>query len=308
MTQYALVSFAVNSEERAGLLIDNAVYDLAAASGLAADASVMGLLKDWPAASERIQSVAAQASRGKLAGQALSALKLLAPLPVPGTLFCAGANYSDHVAEMAKIADIEPDPDPHSLGLGSWHFIKNSRSVIGPDDGIEIPSGSQKLDWEVELAAVIGLKTRNIAVERALTCVAGYTVAIDLSARDLSRRKGIASHSPFYFDWMAHKSFETACPLGPWIVPAAQIADPQDLAISLSVNGEIKQNSNTGRMIFTIAEQIADLSRRLTLWPGDVILTGTPAGVGSATGQFLKSGDRVSARIAGIGELNNVVL
>jgi 2-keto-4-pentenoate hydratase/2-oxohepta-3-ene-1,7-dioic acid hydratase in catechol pathway len=269
---------------------------------------MLNLLADWSAAQERIQSAIERASTAKLAGQALSSVKILAPLPVPGTLFCAGANYSDHVAEMAKVANIEPDPDPHSLGLGSWHFIKSARSVIGPEDAIEIPAGSQKLDWEVELAAVIGLKTRNIPLEQALTCVAGYTIANDLSARDLSRRNGIAVHSPFRFDWLAHKSFDTACPLGPCIVPAAQIADPQNLAISLSVNGEIKQNSNTSKMIFTVAEQIADISRRLTLWPGDVILTGTPAGVGSATGQFLKSGDQVSARIAGIGELKNVVL
>jgi 2-keto-4-pentenoate hydratase/2-oxohepta-3-ene-1,7-dioic acid hydratase in catechol pathway len=268
---------------------------------------MLGLLADWPAAQERIQSTIELAAAGEFAGQTLDACKILAPLPVPGTLFCAGANYSDHVAEMAKVNNIEPDPDPHTLGLGSWHFIKSSRSVIGSGEEIEIPSGAQKLDWEAELAVVIGLKTRSIPVDRALTCVAGYTIANDLSARDLSRRNGIAIHSPFRFDWMAHKSFDTACPLGPWIVPATQIADPQNLAISLSVNGEMKQNSNTSRMIFTIAEQIADLSHRLTLWPGDVILTGTPAGVGSATGQFLKPGDRISVRVAGIGELNNVV-
>ncbi len=158
---------------------------------------------------------------------------------------------------MAKVANIEPDPDPHTLGLGSWHFIKSSRSVIGPDDGIEIPNGSRKLDWEVELAAVIGHKTKNISVEDALSCVAGYTIANDLSARDFSRRNGIALHSPFRFDWVSHKSFDTSCPLGPWITPAAQIKDPQNLAISLSVNGELKQNSNTSQMIFSIAEQIS---------------------------------------------------
>lgn len=307
MTEFALVSFAAGNAARTGLMLGNAVYDLAEASGHPADTSMMGLLSDWTAAQGRIQSAIERAATGRLAGHELAALDILAPLPVPGTLFCAGANYSDHVAEMAKVANIEPDPDPHSLGLGSWHFIKSSRSVIGPGAGIEIPSGSQKLDWEVELAVVIGHKTRNIPLDRALTCVAGYTVAVDLSARDLSRRNGIAVHSPFRFDWVSHKSFDTACPLGPWIVPASQIPDPQNLAISLSVNDEIRQDSNTGKMIFSVAEQIADLSRRLTLWPGDVILTGTPAGVGSATGQFLKSGDRINAAIAGIGTLRNVV-
>jgi 2-keto-4-pentenoate hydratase/2-oxohepta-3-ene-1,7-dioic acid hydratase in catechol pathway len=269
---------------------------------------MLTLLADWSAAQPRIQSVLEGAISGALSGSPLATHTLIAPLPLPGTIFCAGANYADHVAEMAKVANIEPDPDPHTLGLGSWHFIKSSRSVIGPDDGIEIPNGSQKLDWEVELAAVIGHKTRNISVADALSCIAGYTIANDLSARDFSRRDGIAPHSPFRFDWVSHKSFDTSCPLGPWITPAAQINNPQNLAISLSVNGELKQNSNTSQMIFSIAEQISDLSKKLTLWPGDVILTGTPAGVGSAYGQFLKSGDRISAKVEGIGELNNFVL
>ena len=305
MKPYTLVSYEPHA--RAGVIFNETLYDLHNASGHSADTSMRTLLTDWPAAQARIQSALERATAGTLSGEPLSAQKLLAPLPLPGTVFCAGANYSDHVAEMAKVASIEPDPDPHTLGLGSWHFIKSSRSVIGPDDGIEIPNGSQKLDWEVELAAVIGHKTKNISVNDALSCVAGYTIANDLSARDFSRRNGIAPHSPFRFDWVSHKSFDTSCPLGPWITPAAQIQDPQNLAISLSLNGEIKQNSNTSQMIFSIAEQISDLSKKLTLWPGDVILTGTPAGVGSAYGQFLKSGDRVSAKIEGIGELNNFV-
>ena len=306
MKPYTLVSYGPQS--RAGFIQDRRIYDLHDATGHPADLSMLTLLADWSAAQTRIQSALEQASSGALSGSPLSTKTLIAPLPIPGTIFCAGANYSDHVAEMAKVANIEPDPDPHSLGLGSWHFIKSSRSVIGPDDGIEIPNGSQKLDWEVELAAVIGHKTRNISVADALSCVAGYTIANDLSARDFSRRNGIAPHSPFRFDWVSHKSFDTSCPLGPWITPAAQINDPQNLAISLSVNGELKQNSNTSQMIFSIAEQISDLSKKLTLWPGDVILTGTPAGVGSAYGQFLKSGDRISAKVEGIGELNNFVL
>jgi 2-keto-4-pentenoate hydratase/2-oxohepta-3-ene-1,7-dioic acid hydratase in catechol pathway len=306
MKSYSIVSYG--PQARAGFIFDGKLYDLHDATGHAADTAMMSVLADWPTAHIRIWSALERAVVGTLSGSPQSAHKLLAPLPVPGTVFCAGANYTDHVVEMAKVANIEPDPDPHTLGLGSWHFIKNSRSVIGPDDGIEIPNGSQKLDWEVELAAVIGHKAKDISVDDALSCVAGYTIANDLSARDFSRRNGIAPHSPFRFDWISHKSFDTSCPLGPWIVPAGQIKDPQNLAISLSVNGELKQNSNTSQMIFSVAEQISDLSKKLTLWPGDVILTGTPAGVGSAYGQFLKSGDRVSAKIEGVGKLNNVVL
>lgn len=308
MKNYDLVTYCAESGARLGIVFQSNLYDLQNASGHRADVSMMAVLADWSAAQERIQSAIERALTGQIAGRPLATQQLLAPLPIPGTLFCAGANYTDHVAEMAKVAGIEPDPDPHTLGLGSWHFIKSSRSVIGPEEGIEIPNGSQKLDWEVELAAVIGHKARNVSVNQALTYVAGYTIAVDLSARDFSRRNGIAIQSPFRFDWVSHKSFDTGCPLGPWITPAPQIPDPQNLSISLSVNDAVKQKSNTDQMIFTVAEQISDLSRKLTLWPGDVILTGTPAGVGSATGQFLKSGDRLSARIEGIGELRNRVM
>ncbi len=307
MQPFGLVSYDAGAQARVGIVLEQMLYDLNTASGEASDLTMLGVLADWTRAQARIHSAIDRAMAGNLSGTPLGQQRLLAPIPLPGTVFCAGANYGDHVAEMAKVANVEPDPDPHTLGLRSWHFIKSSRSVIGPDDPIEIPSGSTKLDWEVELVAVIGRKTRNISIDDALTCVAGYTIANDLSARDFSRRNGMAVHSPFRFDWVAHKSFDTACPLGPWITPAASIPDPQNLSISLSVNGDIKQNSNTSQMIFTIAEQISDLSRSLTLWPGDIILTGTPAGVGSAAGQFLKSGDVLSARIEHIGELKNSV-
>lgn len=307
MKKYNLVCFSADSGPRVGVLVQGRIHDLSQATGRPADVSMMELLADWPAALDRIRSVVESALAGQGIGFEIEARKLLSPLPLPGTIFCAGANYTDHVLEMARVANIEPDADPRTLGHGSWHFIKSSRSVIGPGDLIEIPNGSKKLDWEVELAAVIGQKARNLSKEQALACVAGYTVAVDLSARDLSRRSGVSLQSPFRFDWVSHKSFDTACPLGPWLTPAEQIHDPQNLSISLSVNDEIKQNSNTSQMIFTVAEQIADLSQKLTLWPGDVILTGTPAGVGSATGQFLKPGDRLSARIEEIGELRSVV-
>jgi 2-keto-4-pentenoate hydratase/2-oxohepta-3-ene-1,7-dioic acid hydratase in catechol pathway len=135
--------------------------------------------------------------------------------------------------------------------------------------------------------------------------VAGYTVANDLSARDLSRRPHISDTSPFKADWLAHKSFEGACPLGPWITPADDIADPHDLGIKLWVNDVIKQDSNTGGMIFNLAEQISHISTRIMLHPGDVILTGTPAGVGAGRNEYLKPGDVVKVWIEGIGTLTN---
>jgi 2-keto-4-pentenoate hydratase/2-oxohepta-3-ene-1,7-dioic acid hydratase in catechol pathway len=189
--------------------------------------------------------------------------------------------------------------------LQSWHFIKASRSLADPGATIKISDYSTKMDWEVELAAVIGRKAKNVPQQKALAYVAGYTVANDLSARDRGRRPHVADTSPFKADWLAHKSFDGSCPLGPWIVPASDIPDPQNLGLKLWVNDVLKQDSNTGQMIFNLAEQIAHLSSRLTLHPGDLILTGTPAGVGAGRGEFLKAGDVVKIWIERIGTISN---
>ena len=163
------------------------------------------------------------------------------------------------------------------------------------------------MDWEAELAAVIGRTAKHVQVEKALNYVAGYAVANDLSARDRGRRPHIPDDSPFKADWVAHKSFDGSCPLGPWIVPSDDIRDPQNLGIRLWVNGVIKQDSSTKNMIFNVAEQIAHLSSRLTLHPGDLILTGTPAGVGGGRGEFLKAGDVVKIEIERIGSISNTM-
>ncbi len=168
-----------------------------------------------------------------------------------------------------------------------------------------MPRYARNVDWEIELAAVIGRPARNVPLERALDHVAGYTIANDLSARDAGRRGPVPDLSPFKWDWTSHKSFEGSCPLGPWIVPAAAIGDPQALGLKLWVNDVLKQDSNTGKMIFTTAEQIAHLSTRITLHPGDLVLTGTPAGVGAGRGEFLKAGDVVKLSIEKIGTLTN---
>jgi 2-keto-4-pentenoate hydratase/2-oxohepta-3-ene-1,7-dioic acid hydratase in catechol pathway len=150
---------------------------------------------------------------------------------------------------------------------------------------------------------VIGRAAKNVPQEKALSYVAGYTAANDLSARDRGRRAKVSDTSPFKADWIKHKTFEGSCPLGPWIVPAADIGDPQNLGLKLWVNDVLKQDSNTKDMIFTLAEQIERLSDGMTLYPGDLILTGTPAGVGSARGEFLKPGDVVKIWIEEIGTL-----
>jgi len=238
-------------------------------------------------------------------GTPVAEVTLHAPLLYPGTIYCAGANYADHVAEMARAQNLPPPQDPRALGLKPWFFIKPRTCVVGPRARVARPRGSQKLDWEAELAAVIGRPARNVPVEQALDYVAGYTIADDLSARDLSRRSALPPGNPFHFDWTAHKGFEGSCPLGPWITPAAEVPDPQRLAIRLWVNGVLKQDSNTSRMIFSTAEQISHLSSIATLHPGDLILTGTPAGVGSGRNEFLQPGDRVEIEIEALGRLEH---
>jgi len=304
MSQYKLVTCQSPQGPRAGLLVGETVFDLAAATGRPSYATVLDVLRDWDAA-RGLLAAAAKDAPTKTGGQSLSATRLLPPVPTPGGIFCAGANFTDHMIEMAQVQNLKPEPDPHSVGLKPWHFIKAVHCLAPPDSLVRLPAYSRMVDWEVELTAVIGRPARDVSIEAALDYVAGYTVANDLSARDFTKRANVADTSPFKYDWLSQKCFEGACPLGPWIVPADDIPDPQNLAIKLWVNDTIKQDSHTSKMIFTLAEQISHLSTRLTLRPGDLILTGTPAGVGLARKEFLKRGDVVRAWVEGVGTLTN---
>jgi 2-keto-4-pentenoate hydratase/2-oxohepta-3-ene-1,7-dioic acid hydratase in catechol pathway len=281
-----LLNFSLgNSAPRAGLLVGNHVFEA-----------------PRPNVHELLENLSSLKTKGE--GIPLAEVKLHAPLLYPGTIYCAGANYADHVAEMARAQNMPPPVDPRTLGLKPWFFIKPPRAcVVGPGARVARPRGSHKLDWEAELVAVIGRPARDVSVKDALHHVAGYTIANDLSARDLSRRTQLPPGSPFHFDWTAHKGFEGSCPLGPWITPAAEIPDPQRLAIRLWVNGVLKQDSNTSQMIYSVADQISHISSLTTLHPGDIILTGTPAGVGTPRNEFLQPGDHVEVEIEGLGRL-----
>ncbi len=304
MPGYKLLTYASDGAPRAGVAIGDTVYDAAQLTGQPSDASVLGMLGDWPAARGRLRTAAQSAASH--AAKPIANAKLMPPVLWPSAIYCAGANYSDHAAEMAHASNRPPEPDPHSLGLKPWHFLKAGRSTLAADgEVIRISGVSKTMDWELELAVVIGLTAKDVPLDKALDYVAGYTIANDLSARDMGRRAQVGDTSPFKFDWVGHKNFDGSCPLGPWIVPAEDIPDPQKLDIRLWVNDVIKQDSNTGRMIFTVAEQIAHLSSRITLQPGDVILTGTPAGVGAARPEFLQPGDVVRLTIEHIGTLAN---
>ena len=181
-----------------------------------------------------------------------------------------------------------------------FFFFKPPRNaVVGPGATVRKPIATKAMDWEIELALVIGKTARNVSEADALNYVAAYTVAIDFSARDHNR----APETFYKLDWVAGKAHDTCCPMGPRLIPASAIGDAMDLALKLTVNGETKQNARTSGMIFNIAEQISTASRIMTLDPGDVILTGTPAGVGAPKQTFLSVGDVVTAEIEKIGTL-----
>lgn len=227
-------------------------------------------------------------------GEEVRADRLLTPLQYPGKVLCAGANYYDHLREMGV-------PDLRKEAQRLFFFFKPPRNaLVGPGRTVRYPADSKMLDWEVELAAVIGKRSRRLALSNALDAVAAWTIGIDLSARDLNR----APETFYKLDWVAGKAQDTCCPLGPRLVPAKFIRNPQDLALKLSVNGEVKQDARTSGMIFDLREQLVTLSAIMTLDPGDVVLTGTPAGVGFPKGTFLKPGDRIDAEIESIGRLS----
>jgi 2-keto-4-pentenoate hydratase/2-oxohepta-3-ene-1,7-dioic acid hydratase in catechol pathway len=305
---YRLVTYQIVQGPRAGAVFQDAVFDLAELTGKPSYATMLGVLNDWMEAEGRIENALAHMRSGTAPGSPLAKVRLLAPVLYPSAIFCAGANYSDHMSEMARVFNLAPEPDPHKAGLTPWHFLKASRTVVQTGVDIPLPPRTKMLDWEAELAAVMGRTAKNVPPESALDYVAGYTVANDLSARDFTVRPNAPESSPFRYDWVGQKCFDGACPLGPWIVPAREIPNPQGLGIQLWVNDVLKQDSHTSKMIFSLAEQIAHLSSRLTLHPGDLILTGTPAGVGLARKEFLKPGDVVRVWIEQVGTLTNTLL
>lgn len=301
-----------NDEPRAGIVVDDALLDVTTAmvmggvkSSSASPVQVLHILEKWASLHPLLEQAARDQRRKAGANTTpVRDVRLLAPILYPGTIFCAGANYRDHVAEMSKAMSLPPEPDPHEVGLKPWHFIKASGACVrGTGELIRLPPYSKKVDWEAEIAVIMGRECRNVSTEQAMGFVAGLSIVNDLSARDHLRRPGVAIDSPFYFDWVSQKCFDGALPFGPWICPLDDIDDIENLGIRLWVNEELMQDSSSSNMIFSVAEQIAHLSTRLTLRPGDVIATGTPAGCGTPRGIFLKSGDRVKISVDNLGTL-----
>jgi 2-keto-4-pentenoate hydratase/2-oxohepta-3-ene-1,7-dioic acid hydratase in catechol pathway len=289
-----LVTFEQSGVPALGAVVGERVVDLARASDASVPNSMLGLIEMGERGLEHARE-AVERSRGD--GLDLAGLRLLAPIPRPRkNVFCLGLNYRDHAEEGARAAGKELKLPEHPI-----YFTKPPTSVIGPEEAIVYdPRVTQQVDWEVELTLVVGQGGRDIPAERVFDQMFGYTVGHDVSARDLQFRHG---------QWFKGKSLDTFSPIGPWIVTADELTNPGKLEIGLRVNGVQKQQSNTRELIFDIPTMVSVLSSGITLDPGDLIMTGTPDGVGFARTppEFLQDGDIVEAEIEGIGVLRNPV-
>lgn len=293
------------------MAINGSVVDIAGAchtllgSQWPGSCDVTVIYQNWDACIPLLDRLAhAVASTGSAPGASwlvgpVDQVKLLAAVPAPRGLFCAGANYLDHVKEMGS----EP---PDKSRTKPFFFLKSpAHTIVGPGDTVRLPGKAQRLDWEAELGVVIGRPTKNVSAAQAVDHVAGYVILNDVSARDYA----LSTDWPnFKMDWFSHKNFDTANPVGAFMLPRRFVADPHRLGIRLWVNDELRQDSNTSQLIFNVWELIEHLSTRVTLLPGDLIATGTPAGTARAhAGAYLKAGDTMRVEIERLGSLVNPV-
>ncbi|MGE5523748.1 MAG: fumarylacetoacetate hydrolase family protein [Rhodospirillaceae bacterium] len=293
-----LVTYRSSASDRARIgVVRNGkeVLDLSGAGNAPFNTGdMLSLIEAGPAALAWVKDAVAKATQAL----PLDGVRLLAPIPRPRkNVFCVGWNYTEHFEEGKKAR-----PHVQEMPLHPAFFTKAPTAVNGPYDSVPTHAGvTEKLDWEVELAVVIGTGGINIKEADATKHIFGYTVANDVSAREVQRQHGQ--------QWFKGKSLDGHLPMGPWIATADEIPDPNDLRITCRVNGVAKQDSNTSYMYFKIPRIIAELSAGLTLEPGDIILTGTPAGVGHARTppEFMKQGDVMETEIAGLGLLRNTI-
>ena len=296
MTRFALATRATPDGARPMIRVGDAFHDLhdaAATHGFTAVADdVTTIIRDWDARREGLFALA-HVLEGAAGG--IDAPTLAAPFE-PRRIFAAASNFIEHAEEMQTKLAAKAESEPYI-------FLKTVESVVGLNETVVVPSQVSRPDWEVELGVVLGRAGKNVAAADAHDLIAGYTIVNDVSARDRTRR----SDFPFSHDWFRGKSFDSFTPLGPVFVPRDCLGDPHAIRLGLKVNGEAMQDGNTSEMIFNIYEQIAYLSTILELRSGDLIASGTPAGVGMGRGVFLKDGDVMDAWVEGIGELRNPV-
>jgi acylpyruvate hydrolase len=291
-----LVTCRINGESRAAALVEPAgaphVVDLHAADPAVPD-TVLGLIQGGPPLLERARAAVADALAAPVPSvvRPLADVTLLAPIPRPPKIVCIGVNYADHAAEAGR-------------ALPRWPsvFLKAPSCIVGPGDPIVRPPTTEQLDYEIELAVVIGKTANGVGRDAAMQYVAGYTIMNDVSARDLQLGKdgGI----------ILGKNFDSSAPFGPALVLTDEIPDPTHLRLRTWVNGDLRQDGNTHTLIFDIPAIIAFLTQQMTLEPGDIIATGTPAGVGLGMSPqvWLQPGDRIRMEIDGIGVLENAVV
>lgn len=292
MTGVLLVQYRTDDDDvpRAGLLVDDTVRALPPSW----PDTVLGVLDRWDEYEAALRTLDTEGL------EAVPGATLTTPITFPRKVLCAGANYFSHTDEMGTA---RPDPD-----AAPFFFLKPpTTTVVGPDAVVPLPSGDDpRYDWEGELAVVIGRRARHVSREDARSVVAGYLVADDLSARGLFARPN-AVFPPFAFDWLAHKAQDGSCPIGPGIAPAFSLPDIESKRLTLSVNGEPKQDALIEELVIGIDGLVAGASDLVTLEPGDIILTGTPAGVGLPKNTFLTVGDRVEVTIDGIGRIVHTI-
>lgn len=278
-----LATFATGGKPELGIVDGQSVIALSRANPNLAT-NMIDLIARWKECRSEVEKVA----RGSAERLPLEKVHLFAPIPRPGKILAIGMNYADHVAEMGRERPSQQ----------VW-FCKQPTAANGPYDPIEIPKVSNSVDWEVELVAVIGTRGRNITVADAPSYVFGYCAGNDVSARDWQNA------TP---QWMLGKSFDTHAPFGPWITTADEAGDPHNMGVRTFINGVKRQDSNTKNLIFSVWDQIAHVSKVMTLEPGDLIYTGTPGGVGAGLKPpvFLKPGDKVRIEVDRLGVLEAV--
>jgi 2,4-diketo-3-deoxy-L-fuconate hydrolase len=307
-TPFKLGTFAASGGAFVGVVLGEDVFSLRSFPGnkLTSTDGIEALLESWDANFATLQeSVARLEKEGRPGAFKLSDLKVLPPVRRPGKMFYAAQNFQEHVDEMIR-AGMTPATGPKFTGEKStshpYLFLKAPSTLAGAFDDIAIPTGLKKIDWEAEIACVIGKPGKHIKAERALDHVAGWMTTNDVSARDLQVR---ADRPGLRSDWLNGKSHDNFAPMGPFLVPRAFVKDHMNLFIRLTVNGEVKQNGNTSQFIFTPEEQIEYASNILSLQSGDIFSCGTCGGVGQGTNTFLKVGDVMETEIEGLGKMRN---
>lgn len=284
-------------------------------AALTGSETIDDLLENWDEAFQGLTELVGGAGLAAVEKQTIPSgneggLRVLAPLKKPSKMLCAAANFRGHVAEMRNSGyggdfDRKKDFMGEKSRARPYLFLKAPSSICGPFDDIVLPGPNDQVDWEIELGVVVGRLAKNVSAEKAKDYVAGYLVTNDISCRNMLWREDRQSIKS---DWLASKSHDTFCPLGPYFVPKAFVADHNNLHLTLKVNGETMQDGNTSEMIFSPDEQIEYTSKMMTLVPGDIFLTGTIAGVGQGHGRFLKAGDMIDAEIEGLGAQRNRVV